>query len=216
MSPTNQTVQSHSQLRAQPLVSVHLAPLLLHVASGRRMAVRLVMVAPVLRRIRQPAKQPQKRLGVPVSNLEVRPTAAVPLLNRRRPDPLGPAVFASPPRASTSHQTKPSSLRACPRLSHAPSSPTLEYPTRRACAPSAPRPLSSRTKGLFLTQRSIVPSFISIALPIDAALAPSAYMASARSMTSGTSQVVSACALSRHFKPFRCVGLDELHTISAC
>ena len=96
MSPTNQSVQPNPQLRAQPLVSVHLAPLPLHVASRRRTAVHLVMVAPVLRRLRQPAKQPQKRLGVPVSNIEVRPTAAVPLFLHRRPYPRGPAVFASP------------------------------------------------------------------------------------------------------------------------
>ena len=32
----------------------------------------------------------------------------------------------------------------------------------------------------------------------------------------GTSHVVSVCALSRHFNPFRCVGPDELYTASAC
>ena len=181
------------------------------------MAVRLVMVAPVLRRIRQSPKQAQKRLGVPVSNLEVRPTVAVPLLNRRRPYPRGPAVFASPrphapPRLIERNRLHFGLVRVYPTRLPRPRGNV----TRRACAPSAPRPLSSRTKRLFLTRRSIVPSFISIALPIDAALAPSAYMASARSMTSGTSQVVSACALSRHFKPFRCVGLDEIYTISAC
>ena len=35
-------------------------------------------------------------IGAPVSNLEVRPPAAVPLLHRRRPDSCRPAVFAAP------------------------------------------------------------------------------------------------------------------------
>ena len=96
VSPMDQAVQPHPQFRVQPLVSVHLAPLSLYVANQRQDAVRLVVVAPVQRRLRQPPKQPKERLGVPVSNLEVRPPTAVPLLNHRRPDPHGPALLPPP------------------------------------------------------------------------------------------------------------------------
>ena len=57
-----------------------------HAANRRRKAVRLIAVAPVLRRLRQSPQQSQKRLRVPVSNLEVRPPTPVPLLHNRRPD----------------------------------------------------------------------------------------------------------------------------------
>ena len=53
------------------------------------------------------------------------------------------------PSMSTSHRMKSSSLGAYPRLFRVSSSPTREAPTRRACAPNAPRPLSGWTKGLF-------------------------------------------------------------------
>ena len=125
------------------------------------------MAAPVPRRLRLPPKQPQKRLGVPVSNLEVRPPAAVPLHRRRHPTPCRLAVFAAPRSQARPHLIERNRLHmgACPHLSHAPSSPAPEYPPRRSCAQNAPRPLSD-------------------ARPIDATLAPSAYMASApRSMT---------------------------------
>ena len=71
-------------------------PLSLYVENQRRDAVRLIAVAPVFRRLRQPPKQPQERRRVPASNLVVRPPAAVPLLHRRRPDPRRPTLLPSP------------------------------------------------------------------------------------------------------------------------
>ena len=145
VSPANQTVQPHTQFRVQPSVSVHLAPLSLYVENQRRDAVRLIAVAPVFQRLRQPPKQPQKRRRVPASILEVRPPVA-----GCRPTPPQPPSGSTPtdasslaelPSMSTSQRMKPSSLGARPRLFLVSSSRTREVTPRRACAPSTPRPL---------------------------------------------------------------------------
>ena len=71
-----------------------------------------------------------------------------------RSTPTAASSRAALPSTSTSHRMKSSSLGERPRLFRVSYSQTREAPTRRACAPNAPRPLSGWTKGLFLTQTS--------------------------------------------------------------